>query len=59
MAVGPEVGAFRAYYVLPNTVMMGLVIVAVILTFVAFFSYIPNVVKQFAQKYGWGKNKTK
>ena len=59
MAVGPEVGAFRAYYVLPNTVMMGLVIVAVILTFVAFFSYIPNVVKQFAQKYGWGKNKKK
>ena len=59
MAAGPEVGAFRDYFVLPDTVMMGLVIIAVILTFVAFFSYIPNVVKQFAEKYGWGKNKKK
>ena len=57
MAVGPEVGAFREFFVLPNSVMMGLVIISVILTFVAFFSYIPNVVKQFAEKYGWGKNK--
>ena len=57
MAVGPEVCAFREFFVLPNSVMMGLVIISVILTFVAFFSYIPNVVKQFAEKYGWGKNK--
>ena len=58
MAFGPEVGALRSIFVLPDTVMMILVVVSVVFTFLAFFSYIPDVVKQFSQKYGWGKYKT-
>lgn len=57
MAVGPEVGAFREWFVMSDTVMMILVVISVVLTFVAFFSYIPGVVRQFAKKYGWSKNK--
>ena len=59
MAIGPEVGAFRNYFVLPDTVMIVLVIISVILTFMAFFSYIPDVVKQCAMRFGWGKYKNK
>ena len=58
MAFGPEVGALRSLFVLPDTVMMVLVIISVVFTFLAFFSYIPDVVRQFAQKYKWGKYKT-
>lgn len=58
MAFGPEVGALRSLFVLPDTVMMVLVVVSVIFTFLAFFSYIPDVVRQFAKKYKWGKYKT-
>lgn len=57
MAFGPEVGAFRATWTLPDTVMMVLVVIAVILTFIAFFSYIPDVYRQCAERFGWGKNK--
>ncbi len=57
MAIGPEVGAFREIIVMPDIVMMILVVISVVLTFVAFFSYIPDVVRQFSEKYGWGKNK--
>lgn len=58
MAFGPEVGALRSLFVLPDTVMMVLVVISVVFTFLAFFSYIPDVVRQFAQKYKWGKYKT-
>ncbi len=47
MAIGPEVGAFRNYFCLPDTVMMVLVSIAAVLTFVAFFSYLPDVFRQF------------
>ena len=57
MAIGPEVGAFREYFVMPDTVMMILVVISVVLTFIAFFSYIPDVVRQVFEKYGWGKYK--
>ena len=57
MAVGPEVGAFRNIYTLPDTAMMILVVIAVIMTFIAFISYIPDVIRQFCEKYGWGKYK--
>lgn len=57
MAIGPEVGAFREHLVLPDTVMMVLVIISVILTFTAFFSYIPGVVRQCSERFGWGKYK--
>lgn len=59
MAIGPEVGAFRNYLVLPDTVMIVLVVISVILTFMAFFSYIPDVVRQCAKCFGWGKYKNK
>ena len=57
MAIGPEVGAFRSYYVLPDTVMMVLVVIAVIMTFVAFTSYLPETYRQFSERFGWGKYK--
>lgn len=59
MAIGPEVGAFREYFVLPDTVMIVLVVISVILTFLAFFSYIPGVVRQCSERFGWFKNKKK
>ena len=58
MAFGPEVGALRSIFVIPDAVMMVLVVISVIFTFLAFFSYIPDVVRQFSQKYKWGKYKT-
>lgn len=57
MAIGPEVGAFRTYYTMPDTVMMVLVVISVILTFTAFASYIPAVYRQFAERFGWGEYK--
>lgn len=59
MAVGPEVGALRQLYTLPNTLTMVLVVIAVLMTFVAFASYVPGVYRQFSEHYGWGKNKKK
>ena len=59
MAFGPEVGAFRSAWTLPDNVMMILVVIAVVLTFIAFFSYIPDVYRQCAERFGWGKNKKK
>lgn len=46
---GPEVGAISAYnpsLTLPEIVMDVLVVIAVILTFVAFISYLPSSIKQ-------------
>lgn len=47
MAVGPEVGAFRTIFVIPDNVMMILVSVAAIMTILAFVSYLPDVFRQF------------
>ncbi len=52
---GPEVGAFRNLFTIPNSLMMILVIISAILTMVAFFSYIPDVIRQVKEK----KNKAK
>ena len=49
---GPEIGAISSYYpqyAIPETVMFILVVVAVILTFVAFFSYLPSAIKQIKE----------
>ena len=51
---GPEVGAITYIagfekYTLPEPVMFVLVIIAVVLTFVAFFSYLPSAVKQILE----------
>lgn len=59
MAFGPEVGAFRSIFTLPSSVMIVLVVISVILTFIAFFSYIPGVYRQCAERFGWGKYKNK
>ncbi len=55
MAIGPEVGAFRKYLVLPDSVMIVLVVISVVLTFIAFFSYFPDVIRQCKARFGWGK----
>ncbi len=55
IAFGPEVGAIssvNAAYTLPEIAVYILVIIALVLTFVAFFSYIPGAAKQIL-----GKNK--
>ena len=52
---GPEVGAIsmvRPELTIPETVMFVLVVIAVILTFVAFFSYLPGTVKQILENSG-------
>lgn len=46
---GPEVGALRSVFVIPDTVMMILVVISAILTMVAFFSYWPGLIKQFKE----------
>ena len=47
---GPEVGAFRQLFEIPNPLMMILVVISAILTMVAFFSYIPDVIRQAKEK---------
>ena len=47
MAVGPEVGAFRSIFVMPDGVMIVLVSIAVLMTLLAFCSYLPDVFRQF------------
>ncbi len=49
---GPEIGAVSMYYpqyTIPETLMFVLVVIAVILTFIAFFSYLPNAIKQIIE----------
>lgn len=47
MAVGPEVGAFRNFFCLSDNVTMVLVSIAALMTFIAFFSYLPDVFRKF------------
>lgn len=50
---GPEVGAIsllKPELTLPEPVMFGLVILSVVLTFIAFFSYIPDAARQILNK---------
>lgn len=52
VAFGPEVGAARMFnenLVLPEWLMFALVILAVVLTFIAFFSYVPGALKQMKE----------
>lgn len=57
MAFGPEVGAFNSVFTLPDTVMMVCVVIALIMTFLAFASYMPEVYRQFSERFKWGKYK--
>lgn len=49
IAFGPEVGAIKAW-TLPENVMFVLVVISVILTFVAFASYVPDAARQILGK---------
>ena len=70
MAFGPEIGAFRdeagarnviyPLFQLPNPLMMVLVVISVILTFVAFFSYMPETRRQVKERFSpEGKQKAR
>ena len=50
IAFGPEIGALRAWFVLPDWLMITLVIIAAVLTFVALLSYAPPTYRQFKEK---------
>lgn len=50
IAFGPEIGALRTLFVLPDWLMIALVILAAVLTFVALLSYAPPTYKQFREK---------
>ena len=50
IAFGPEIGALRTWFTLPDFVMIPLVILAAVLTFVALLSYAPPTYKQFNEK---------
>ncbi len=50
IAFGPEIGALRAWFTLPNFLMIALVILAAVLTFIALLSYAPPTYKQFKEK---------
>ncbi len=59
MAFGPEIGAFRAeegaivqLFTLPDTVMMVLVVISLIMTVIAFLSYMPGVYSQVKERFG-------
>ena len=59
MAFGPEIGAFRAeegaiiqLFTLPDTVMMVLVVLSLIMTIIAFLSYMPGVYSQVKERFG-------
>ncbi len=64
MAFGPEIGAFRAeegaiaqLFTLPDTVMMVLVVISLIMTIIAFLSYMPGVYSQVKERFGKGSDK--
>ena len=48
---GPEIGAFRNYWTLPDPLLMALVIISAVLTLVAFASYMPATYRQFKEKH--------
>lgn len=50
IAFGPEIGALRSLFVLPDWLMITLVIIAAVLTFIALLSYAPPTYKQFKEK---------
>ena len=58
MAFGPEVGAFSVregsivqLFTLPDAVMIVMVVIALIMTFVAFFSYMPETHRQVKERF--------
>lgn len=50
VAFGPDIGIFAETFVLPAKIMLALVGISVVLTIVAFFSYVPSVITQVKEK---------
>ena len=50
MAFGPDIGILGGVYTLSATVMLILVGISVVLTLIAFFSYVPGVISQIKEK---------
>ena len=50
MAFGPDIGILGKVYTLSATVMLILVGISVVLTLIAFFSYVPGVISQIKEK---------
>lgn len=50
MAFGPDIGIFRNAFTLPAAVMLILVGISVVLTIIAFLSYVPGVLNQIKEK---------
>jgi hypothetical protein len=50
MAFGPDIGIFKDAFTLPATVMLVLVGISVVLTIIAFLSYVPGVLNQIKEK---------
>lgn len=50
MAFGPDIGILGNVYTLSATVMLILVGISVVLTLIAFFSYVPGVLQQIKEK---------
>lgn len=50
IAFGPEIGALRSFFVLPDWLMIALVIISATLTIIALFSYAPPTYRQFKEK---------
>lgn len=51
VAFGPEIGVFKAFFTIPNVLMMILVVISAILTLVAFASYMPGTFRQFKERF--------
>lgn len=50
MAFGPDIGILGSLWTLPSAAMLVLVGISVVLTLVAFFSYVPGVIQQIKEK---------
>ncbi len=50
MAFGPDIGILGSVYTLSSTLMLILVGISVVLTLIAFFSYVPGVFRQIKEK---------
>lgn len=50
-AFAPDVGAFNNLWTIPDTLLVVLVSISALLTVVAFISYLPDVFRQFKEKY--------
>ncbi len=57
IAFGPEVGILSNLFILPPWIMWSMVVLSVILTFVALFSYVPGTYGQFKEY--WAKKAEK